>query len=186
MDADVDLVRRSRGGDHLAFARLIEEHQTIAYRVAASIAGSGSEADDIVQDAFIKSYLKLHQFDEGRKFRAWLLAIVANEARNRRRAMGRQAAVTLKVALTVDAHTPDVASDPSRAYEASELRSRLAAAVGRLPRRDREVVALRYFAELSELETAEALGCPIGTVKSRLSRALGRLRVALADQEIET
>jgi RNA polymerase sigma factor (sigma-70 family) len=184
MDAEEDLVRRSRAGDHLAFARLIELHQTIAYRVATAIAGSGSEADDIVQDAFIKSYLKLDQFDEGRSFRAWLLAIVANEARNRRRSAGRRAAVTLRIALSADAQAVDVAADPSRAYEADELRRRLAAAVGRLPRRDREIVALRYFAELSEAETAQALRCPVGTVKSRLSRALRRLRTEMVESEL--
>jgi RNA polymerase sigma factor (sigma-70 family) len=182
MDADDGLVHRSRSGDLVAFARLVEMHQTIAHRVAASIMGSGNDADDVVQDAFVKAFTRLAQFHEGRSFRAWLLAIVANEARNRRRSAGRRAAVTLRVATQPDAPAIDPSTDPTRAYEVTELRQHLAAAVATLADRDREVLALRYFADLSEAETAAALGCPIGTVKSRLSRALTHLRTALAEE----
>jgi len=181
MDAEEELVRRSRSGDRLAFARLVEEHQTVARRVATAVVGSGGDADDVVQEAFMRAYTRLAQFEEGRRFRPWLLAIVANEARNRRRAAGRRAAVTLRLAGRADARVDDPAADPERAQEAAELRGRLAAAVAALPDRDREVVALRYFAELTEAESAEALGCPVGTVKSRLSRALVRLRGVLAE-----
>jgi RNA polymerase sigma-70 factor (ECF subfamily) len=181
MDAEEELVRRSRSGDRSAFARLVEEHQTVARRVATAVLGSGGDADDVVQEAFMRAYTRLAQFDGGRSFRPWLLAIVANEARNRRRATGRRAAVTLRVAERPDALVDDPATDPERAHEAAELRGRLAAAVASLPERDREVVALRYFAELTEAESAEALGCPVGTVKSRLSRALVRLRGAMAE-----
>lgn len=153
----------------------------MARRVATAVVGSGGDADDVVQEAFMRAYTRLAQFDEERSFRPWLLAIVANEARNRRRAAGRRAAVTLRVVEQPDGRGDDPATDPERAHEAAELRRRLAAAVASLPDRDREVVALRYFAELSEVESAEALGCPVGTVKSRLSRALVRLREALAE-----
>ena len=75
-----------------------------------------------------------------------------------------------------------VASDPARAHEAAAQRQRLADAVAALPERDREMVALRYFAELSEAEAAAALDVPVGTVKSRLNRALVRLRTTLAEE----
>jgi RNA polymerase sigma-70 factor (ECF subfamily) len=180
METEDDLVRGSRAGDHVAFARLVEMHQTIARRVATTMMGSGGDADDVVQDAFIKAYTRLHQFEEGRSFRAWLLTIVANEARNRHRAAGRRAAVTLRVIPPAEDH----ADDPALAFEAHEARLRLAQAVASLPDSDREIVALRYFAELSEAETAEVLACPVGTVKSRLSRALVRLRTTLTQEAL--
>lgn len=175
-------MRRSRSGDPLALARLVEVHQVIARRVATTIVGAGGEADDVVQDAFVKALTRLDQFQDGRPFRSWLLAIVANEARNRHRSAGRRATLALRVAGGVDGAATDPDADPERAHEAAEARRRLAGAVAALPERDREVVALRYFAELSEAETAAALGCPVGTVKSRLSRALGRLRSTLAEE----
>lgn len=182
MDAEDDLVRRSRSGDRVAFARLVEENQVIALRVATTMMGTGGDADDVVQDAFVKAFTRLDQIDGRGTFRVWLLAIVANEARNRHRSAGRRAALTLRVSTPVDAPAGGPASDPALAAEANEARRQLAAAVAALPERDREVVALRYFAELSEAETAEALGCPAGTVKSRLSRALVRLRSVLIEE----
>lgn len=181
MEAEDDLVRRSRSGDRSSFARLIEMHQTIALRVATTMMGTGGEADDVVQDAFVKAFTRLHQFRDGHSFRSWLLMIVANEARNRHRSTGRRAILALRVAARPDDPSVDPETDPALAHEAAELRTRLAVAVSALTERDREIVALRYFAELSEAETAAALGVPVGTVKSRLNRALGRLRAAMAE-----
>ena len=129
MEAEDDLVRRSRSGDRSSFARLIEMHQTIARRVATTMMGTGGEADDVVQDAFVKAFTRLHQFRDGNSFRAWLLMIVANEARNRHRSAGRRATLALKVATRVDAPSLDPDADPALAQEAAELRHRLAAAV---------------------------------------------------------
>jgi RNA polymerase sigma-70 factor (ECF subfamily) len=179
MEAEDDLVRRSRSGDRSSFARLIEMHQTIARRVATTMMGTGGEADDVVQDAFVKAFTRLDQFREGGSFRAWLLTIVANEARNRHRAAGRRATLALRVATRPDAADPT--ADPAQALEAAERRRRLADAVAGLGENDRAVIALRYFAELTEAETAAALGVPAGTVKSRLNRALGRLRSNLGE-----
>jgi RNA polymerase sigma-70 factor (ECF subfamily) len=182
MDAEDELVRRSRSGDRLAFARLVEAHQTAARRVATAIVGWGGEADDVVQEAFMKAFTRLGQFDEGRAFRPWFLTIVTNEARNRYRSSGRRAAVVLRVAEDRDRDAPDPATDPVQAAEASEARRRLATAVASLTERDREIIALRFFAELSEAEASEVLGCPVGTAKSRLSRALAHLRTAMAEE----
>jgi RNA polymerase sigma-70 factor (ECF subfamily) len=109
-----------------------------------------------------------------------MLRIVANEARNRRRSANRRSTLALRV---VDP-TTDGGASPEDAAVASERRRALAAAVGSLEDRDREVIALRWFAELSEAEMATALGVRPGTVKSRLSRAMERLRAALADNEV--
>ncbi len=186
MEDDADLVRRSQLGDRQAFARLVERHQAVVLRVAASMVGSGGAADDVAQDAFVKAFTRLHQFHEGRSFRAWLLAIVANEARNRYRSESIRAAVTLRVAQNPASNGGRDATtlDPADHAIVHDRRGRLAQAVASLSDRDREVVALRFFAELSERETAEVLGCAIGTVKSRLSRALGRLRTELPQEAL--
>ncbi len=183
MESEEDLVRRSRTGDHLAFARLVDMHQTTARRVATTMIGS-TEADDVVQDAFVKAYTRLGQFRDGGRFRAWLLAIVANEARNRHRSNSRRADLALRVASDEGRGGEGAGgeSDPERILEADARRQQLADAVAALPDRDREVVALRFFAELTEAEMSAALDCPPGTVKSRLSRALVRLRTSLADE----
>ena len=115
-------------------------------------------------------------FDPTRPFRPWFLRIVANLARNDRRARGRRAQLDVRAA-TADARR-EVATPEDIAVSDAERR-RVVEALNRLDRDDRLIVALRYFEQLSEAEMAETLGCPPGTVKSRLSRAMGRLRSAL-------
>jgi RNA polymerase sigma-70 factor (ECF subfamily) len=108
---------------------------------------------------------------------------VANEARNRRRSAGRRAGLALRAAE--DRRPGDAAPSPESAVLAGESRAALLAAVNALRDEDREIIAARYFLELSEAETAETLALPRGTVKSRLSRALGRLRAQLAATDTE-
>src|SRR5581483_7709811 len=108
----------------------------------------------------------------------WLLRIVANEARNRRRGRTRRTRVELRLAARGSADAPS----PEDAALADEERAARATAVSRLSDRDRAVIALRYFGGLSEAETAAALGVAVGTVKSRLSRALERLRAHVGEE----
>ncbi len=176
------LVEQAQHGDADAYAALVQRHQTLATRLAYLITGSADEAEDAAQDAFVKAYFALDRFRPGAPFRPWLLRIVANEARNRRKAAGRRAGLALRAADQAGSEPPGPLS-PEDAALAAERRRRLLAAVDTLAEADREVIACRYLLELSELETAEALGCAQGTVKSRLSRALGRLRAALAAGE---
>src|SRR5205823_7990791 len=110
----------------------------------------------------------------GEPFRPWLLRIVANEARNRRRSQQRQAG--RDVELTPELLLRDTARSPEDTVEAAEERAALLRAVRSLSAEDRNVIACRYFLELTTEETAAALDCRTGTVKSRLSRALDRLR----------
>jgi len=168
------LVERARRGDPGAFEALVVSYQSLAFRTAFVITGDASDAEEAAQDAFVKAHRALGRFRSGRPFRPWLLTIVANEARNRRRTRGRRAALALRAA---DPHAPR--EDPETAALASERRERLLAAVERLRDDDREVLACRYFLELSEDETAAALGIARGTVKSRTHRALERLQEEL-------
>jgi RNA polymerase sigma factor (sigma-70 family) len=170
-----ELVERARGGDGTAYAALVREHQEIAFRIAYVICGNAADAEESAQDGFVKAYRALDRFRAGEPLRPWLLAIVANEARNRRRAAGRRAALALRAAGE-ERPFGEAAPSPEAALLAGERRAALLAGLGRLSERDRSVIAFRYLLELSEAETAAALGVRPGTVKSRLSRALDRLR----------
>jgi RNA polymerase sigma factor (sigma-70 family) len=175
---DPELVALAKRGDAGAYERLVRRYQDVAWRTAYLITGSEADAEDAAQEAMVKAYSALPRFRADASFRPWLLTIVANEARNRRRAAGRRARLALKVAI--DPAAVDPGRSPEAAAELVEQRERLVTAVGALRDRDRDVVALRYLLGLSEAEVAGVLGWPRGTVKSTLSRALGRLRISMA------
>ena len=149
-------------------------HEQIAFRTAYVVTRDAADAEEAAQDGFVKAYRALGRFRRGAPFRPWLLQIVTNEARNRRRAAGRRERATLR--LADDAASGGAAPSPEGSLLALEQRAALLAAVEALPEEQRDVVALRYFLDLSEAETAAALDVRVGTVKSRLSRALERLR----------
>jgi RNA polymerase sigma factor (sigma-70 family) len=169
-----ELVERARRGDVHAYEQIVQAHGGIAFRTAYLVTGNEADAEDAAQDGFVKAYRALGRFRHGAPFRPWLLQIVANEARNRRRSSVRRARLELRVAA--ERPKGDAAPSPEGAVLAGEQRDALLAAVNALRDEERLVIACRYFLDLSEAETAAALGIRPGTVKSRLSRALGRLR----------
>ena len=179
---ETELVRRAQGGDVDAYESLVRAYQGLAYRTAMMITGQDSDAQDAAQTAFVKAYYALGRFHLGKPFRPWLLRIVANEARNRRRSAGRRAGLALRLA---EDRPGDAAPSPEGAVLAEEPRAALVHALNALQENDRIVIAYRYLLELSEAEMAAALGVARGTVKSRLSRALKRLRHVLAEQSPE-
>lgn len=177
---EADLVERARRGDAQAYADLVRRYQEVAFRTAYLIVGDGNDAADVAQNAFLKAYRGLARFRSGTPLRPWLLRIVGNEARNQRRAAGRRMALTLR---SVAQHASvDAAPSAEAVVLAGELRRRLVDALNQMREQDRLVIGCRYFLDLSEAETAEVLGVRGGTVKSRLSRALDRLRLALRDE----
>ena len=149
-------------------------HQGIAFRTAFLIARDPSDAEEAAQDGFVKAYRALGRFRRGAPFRPWLLQIVANEARNRRRSAGRRASLALR--LADEARPGDAVPSPEAALLSDERRAELLAAVEGLREEERLVVSCRFFLGLSEDETAQTLGLKLGTVKSRTSRALAQLR----------
>ena len=183
---DAELVDRAGRGDVSAYEELVRRHQRVAVRVAFLVGGSAAEAEDAAQEAFVKAFRALPRFRAGAPFRPWLLAIVANEARNRRRAAGRRDRLAARFAAVEGEDRPrgDAAPSPEEAVLAGEDREALLRALSTMRPEDRLVIAYRYFLELPEAETAAALGWPRGTVKSRLSRALGRLREALGKNDV--
>jgi len=179
---DADLIERARGGEIVAYEELVRRYQHVAIRTAHLIAPDG-DAEDATQEAFVKAHAALGRFRVDAPFRPWLLRIVANEARNRRRSATRRVGLTLRVG---EARRPDdAAPSPESAVLAGERRSDLLRALNGLRDEDREVIAIRYFLDLSEAEAATTLGIPRGTVKSRLSRALTRLRERLATEGVD-
>jgi RNA polymerase sigma factor (sigma-70 family) len=168
-----------------AYASLLRLHEAAARRLAHVVCGSGIDADDVAQDAFVKAWSSLVTFRDGAPFRPWLLRIVANEARNRRRSAGRRAGYELRCAedRAGGATSPPggIAASADVAVLASDRRRVLVAALAKLPTAQREVVTCRYLVGLDEVETATVLGLPRGTVKSRAARGLARLRGLLPE-----
>lgn len=174
---------RVRSGDLDAYAELVRRHAQMAVRTA-TLLGAGSAAEDVVQEALVKAYRSLGRFRDGASFRPWLLSIVANETRNTVRTAVRQRTLAGREAALVEAEPliPD-AADPAVAALEVERRTALLAALESLGEDHRLVVTYRYLLEMDESETAQALGWPRGTVKSRLNRALRKLGGLLPDFE---
>ena len=174
-----ELVARARRGDGDAYAELVRRHQDVAFRTAMLIAQDAADAEEAAQDAFVKAWRALARFREGRPLRPWLLTIVANEARNRRRSAGRREGLALRAAAAVGGSGR---ATPEALVLEGEERGALLEALATLREDDRLVLGCRFLLELTEAETAAALGVAPGTVKSRTSRALERLRVALGEE----
>jgi RNA polymerase sigma-70 factor (ECF subfamily) len=174
--SEAELVTLAQRGDRRALERLLRDHEPIAVRVAAAIAGA-TDAPDVVQEAFVRVHRNLGDVRPGAPLRPWLLTIVANQARNARRAAGRRDDLHLHLASARRASDGD---DPAGVAEAHERRAVLLRAIENLPAGERAAIAYRYLLELSEAETAAVTGWPVGTVKSRTSRGLRRLEERLA------
>jgi RNA polymerase sigma factor (sigma-70 family) len=179
---DAELARRAREGDDDAYGDLVKRYGPIAFRVAWLVTRDRGEAEDAAQEAFVKAYYALPGFRPDLPFRPWLLRIVANEARNRARSGRRRQGLALRAAAVSDG---DAAPSPETAALALEEREALVAALNRLEPRDREVIGYRFLLGLSEAETAAVLDVRLGTAKSRLSRAMARLREVLDAELLE-
>ncbi|MGW6056363.1 RNA polymerase sigma factor [Streptomyces sp. NPDC055189] len=169
------VIARVRAGEAEAYAELVRAFTGLALRAAVAL-GAGADAEDVVQQAFFKAYCSLGRFKDGSAFKPWLLSIVANETRNTVRSAVRQRSLVGREAALAEADPliPESA-DPAVAALEDERRTALLAALDRLSEDHRMVVTCRYLLEMDEAETAEALGWPRGTVKSRLNRALRKL-----------
>ncbi|WP_406464131.1 RNA polymerase sigma factor [Streptomyces sp. NBC_00111] len=181
-DDEARVIARVRAGDAEAYTQLVRAHTGVALRAAVAF-GAGADAEDVVQAAFFKAYRALGRFRDGAPFRPWLLRIVMNETRNTVRSAGRARAAAGREACYqgADPVIPD-AADPAVAALAQERRTLLTAALDELSEEQRQVVTCRYLLEMGEAETAQTLGWPRGTVKSRLNRALRKLERRLGGQ----
>lgn len=162
--------------DASTFGELVDSTHAAALRLATVILGAAEGADDVVQLAGERAWKSIHTYDDSRPFRPWFLRIVANTARNDRRSRGRRAHLAVRATRQIDMTVGDT---PEEAAVTDDERRRVIAAMNALAVNEREVIALRYFEELTEAEMAVVLDCPLGTVKSRLSRTMSKLRTAL-------
>jgi RNA polymerase sigma-70 factor (ECF subfamily) len=178
--SDRDLMVRLAEGDREALAPLMERHYPRLYRLALSYVRNPDDALDVVQETFVKAFQKADRWDGSTQAGPWLSRVAVNQSIDRwRRNRRRQATFT---PLAEGDHDESLAAggpDPDRRVLRREMRDRLSAALEGLPDRQRAVVVLRHYQEMSLDEIAQALGMRLGTVKSTLHRALGRMRTGL-------
>jgi len=174
---EADAVNKAKRGDAAAWEAIVLENQQPVFRLAYLLLGDADDAEDVAQEAFIRAYAALGRFDAGRPIRPWLLRIAANLARNWRRSAGRYL-FALQRLLRNELPSPA----PHQQAEQNLEDRLLWEAIRKLNRADQQVIYLRYFLECSENEAADVLDVPAGTVKSRLHRAIARLRVVLQEQ----
>lgn len=165
------LIRLAANGDAAAWEPLVLAHQQAVFRLAYLLLGDADDAEDIAQETFLRAWKALKRFDSSRPLRPWLLSIAANLSRNRRRSVGRYVAALTR-AFRDEPKAMPLEEKSAQHTEANDLWR----AVQNLEARDQQIVYLRYFLDLSIAETAEVLQIAEGTVKSRLSRALEKLR----------
>ncbi len=178
------LVRAAKGGDDKAFGELVKRYDRNVFRIAQHITQNREDAEDVVQDAFLKAYTNLQQFQEQSKFYTWLVRIAVNEALMKLRRRRPERMVSLDEDIkTEDDSVPrevaDWAPNPEQNYNQAELKEILSRTIQGLPPGFRTVFILRDVEGLSTEETAEALELSIPAVKSRLLRARLQLRERL-------
>ena len=163
-----------RNGDADALATLFRRHADAIYNYCFRRLGDWDAAEDMVSIVFLEAWRKRDADVQTGKVLPWLYGIAANVVRNRRRSERRYAAVLRR--LPADGPTPDPADDALARVDDERRMKRLLARVGELPRQEQDVLALSVWSELSYEDAALALGVPVGTVRSRLSRARAHLR----------
>ena len=188
--SDRELVAQLQGGAETAFDELVLRHQQRAINVAFQLLRDHEDAREVAQDAFVKVYRNIGEFRGECEFTTWLHQIVVNLARNMHRwwhRRGKETTVSLDCpAETVDGEvTRQVAGGaeaPDAAAAKAEFVESISATMALLPAKFREVLVLRNVENLSYEEIAVAVGCSVGTVKSRIARARDQMRVAMAGE----
>jgi RNA polymerase sigma-70 factor (ECF subfamily) len=171
------LIRRAVQGEMKAWESLILAHQEAVFRLAYLILGDPDEAEDVAQETFLRAWKNLRRFDLSRPLPPWLLRITVNLARNHHRSAGRYLAALIRTSQGEPA-APTIEEKSAQQIESEQLWR----AVRRLQLPDQQIVYLRYFLDLSVAETADTLQVAEGTVKSRLNRALSRLRTVIRSE----
>jgi RNA polymerase sigma-70 factor (ECF subfamily) len=181
---ELALVEAAKKGDIAAFEELVKRYDRNVFRIAQHITQNREDAEDVVQDAFLKAYGNLSQFQGQSKFYTWLVRIAVNEALMKLRRRRPERTVSLDQDVETDEDTiprevADWSPNPEQQYNQAELRELLQKTIQGLPAGFRTVFVLRDVEGLSTEETAEALGLSIPAVKSRLLRARLQLRERL-------
>lgn len=178
---DAALVQRAQAGEVEAFRLLFERYYKRIYNTVYPIVGNASDAEDVVQEAFVKAYQALESLREGQAFLAWLYRIALNLARNAVRDRRAQLWESLDEHITwgddsLERQVADSAPEPADVMEEREVQEVVRKAIATLSPAHREVIVLHHLQGLSVEEIAGIVGCSVGTVKSRLSRGRDALR----------
>ena len=183
--ADAELAARAAAGDDGAFERIMRRHNRLLFRTARSLLRSDAEAEDALQDAYLRAWRALGSFRSEARLSTWLVRIVINEALGRLRRRGAQVLALDATIDLADTSVEDVMEGnrddrPDLAAMRSELRTRMEERIDALPEAFRTVFMLRAVEEMSVEEVSAALGLPPATVRTRFFRARGLLREGLA------
>jgi len=173
LGGDEKLLAAARTGDQASFEGLIEPHIAVGYRLAAAILNDADQAEDAVQEATLRAWRSIRQLRSSAQVKSWFLTIVANRSRSMRRT--RWWSVI---------RMPETRSGLPSPSDAADQREDLSKALGRLSPLDRAAVFLRFYEDMNSAEVGEALGLTANGARSRIHRALRRLRVDLAEEEL--
>ena len=176
-----EVLLRCQRGDSRAFGNIVEKYMTRAYYTALGLTGSQEDALDISQEAFVRAYRNIKTFDVSHKFFTWYYRILRNLCANFLRSRSRRARRFSRTGTAELEKVIDASADPSLLIERDEIKVAVWQAISSLSEVSREIIVLKEFQELSYKEIAELLGCPIGTVMSRLFNARQALKVKLED-----
>ncbi len=176
-DSDVALVRRARDGEYGAFEQLFERHRALVYRFAYQMTGRRDDAEDMVQEAFVRAYQNLHRYRDEAKFTTWLLRIVSNLCTDQARMSHRRTALEQQEAAgALDWMTIGETEDPIHNLETDRRTEVLRRALSALPAHHRSVIVLRDLEERDYTDIAQILGCTMGGAKLRVLRARRALK----------
>lgn len=181
LDSDGALVKRARDGDYDAFEQLFERHRLLVYRFAYQMTSRRDDAEDIVQEAFVRAYQNLHRYRDEAKFTTWLLRIVTNLCTDQARMFSRRNALEQQEAAgALDWMTLGSTDDPVQNLEEDRRKDALRKALNALPVHHRSVIVLRDIEEREYPDIASILGCTVGGAKLRVLRARRALRDRIA------
>src|SRR5580704_8449545 len=182
--AEADLVRMSQKGDMVAFEELVSRYRDKIYARAYSMMRHEEEALDLSQEAWVKGWQRLAQFQGDSSFVTWMTRIVINLCLDQLRRQKRQRAESIEAmdedSGGVERHLPVVTPNPTAGLERTELRQRIDQALGQLSHEHRTALVLHEFEEMEYKEIARTMGCSIGTVMSRLFYARRKMAGLLA------
>jgi RNA polymerase sigma-70 factor (ECF subfamily) len=181
LDSDIALVERARDGDFGAFERLFERHRSLVFRFAYQMTHRIDDAEDLVQDAFVRAYRNLHRYRDEAKFTTWLLRILTNLSTDRARMVRRRMLLEQQEAGgALDWMTGGDKEDPISNLEDDRRQIALERALAALPQHHRTMIVLRDIEEREYGEIAAIIGCTVGGAKLRVLRARRALRERVA------
>ncbi len=177
---DSALAARAKRGGRAAYEELTRRHFDALYRLVYAIIGNHAQTEDAVQECFVQAYMALPRFDESRAFIPWIKGIAVNCARSAVRRQKRAGQpIRREVSLAVD-------DNPEQLVASRDVQAAVRHAIVKLPLQQRTAIKLFALEEMDLAETAQVMGCAVGTVKSHLHRARQNLRELLSDYMEET